>query len=111
MRSETLSVLVKALKQACSTKMECDAWNIKAKIYLRCAVAPVKEFADLYEIGETFDIAPEEQVMIFRIGHFRNFEDIRVSQSYISLLDMYYSGNDAVVAEIQRLKTAVPFGE
>ena len=111
MITETLATLVRELKEAEFAQKQVEAWNAKARLFLRCGVAEVGEFAGLYKVDEFFDLPPDDIVMIFRIGHLRSFEDVVVSQSYLSLLYDYYGEDPAVEAELQRLKTVVPYPE
>ena len=111
MTNETLSSLVVALKEAMFSQKTCESWNLKAMLYIRCASAPEEEFVNLYKIDELFDLPPDDIVMIFRIGHYRKFEDVVISQSYITLLAMYFDPDPAVAAEVQRLKSLIPYPE
>ncbi len=109
--TETLATLVRELKEVEFAHKQVEAWNAKARLFLRCSVAEVAEFTGLYKVDEFFDLPPDDIMMIFRIGHLRSFEDVVVSQSYISLLYDYYGEDPAVEAELQRSKTVVPYPE
>ena len=109
MINETLSTLVKQYKDAEFSGKQCVAWNAKARLFYRCAIAESSEFLEICNLDDLFSLPPEDSVMIFRIGHLRDFDDIAVSKCYVWFFYLYYGEDPEVEAELDQLRAVIPY--